>query len=281
MISLDIPVILLAGSDPWLFLIVRGYGMAVVLGCIFLFARHLTQTPQNPLKDKDFVTVGLLYGLSGFLFTVSVFLTEPANLVFILAFNPLIAALLAWLIIGEKPMLITWLAMFVTMIGVAIIVGHGISTDNATGDLVALATATVLGLGLVRARKSGKDLSLSAGLGGIATGTFALPFALMYSSDPEAPFWLFLNGIVMAPMAAFALSLAPRYIPAPQVAMFFLLETVLAPIWVWLIFAEIPNAHVLTGGAIILSAITIHSVIQLRSSIARARTASAKSGAKH
>ena len=266
-ISLDIPVILLAGSDPWLFMMSRGYGMAIVLGAIYLFARHLTETPERPLKDRDFVEVGLIYGLTSFLFTVSVYLTDPANLVFILAFNPLIAALLAWVLIGERPSLVTWLAMLATTAGVAIIVSHGLSTNTGVGDLTALATATVLAWGIVKTRKSGKDLSLSAGLGGAVTGTIAMPIAFLYSSLPEAPLWLLINGFVMAPIAAFALSLAPRYIPAPQVALFFLLETMLAPIWVWLIFSEIPDMNVLIGGAVILTAIAVHSAIQLRGSV--------------
>jgi drug/metabolite transporter (DMT)-like permease len=81
---------------------------------------------------------------------------------------------------------------------------------------------------------------------------------------PEVPGWLVFNGLVMAPAAAFALSLAPKFIPAPQVAMFFLLETVLAPIWVWLIFSETLTPATLVGGSIVLLAIAGHSFFQLR-----------------
>lgn len=245
-------------------MVFRGFGMALVLGSILMFAPQLTKSPKNPFSDRDFIEVGTIYGISSILFTSAVFNTSTANLVFILAFNPLLAALFAWWMIGEKPRLVTWIAIGFTMIGVSIIVREGMDDGNLFGDLLALATSAVLGLSVVRARKSGKDMSLSGTLGGLIAGLFALPVAVLTSSMPEVPGWLVFNGLVMAPAAAFALSLAPKFIPAPQVAMFFLLETVLAPIWVWLIFSETLTPTTLVGGSIVLLAIAGHSFFQLR-----------------
>ncbi len=263
-ISLDIPVIRLGDASPWMFIACRGLGMSFVLGMIMLFGRRLTDTPPRPFHDPDFVTVGVLYGVSSILFTTAVFTTSTANLVFILAFNPLIAALFAWWLIGERPSLITWIAISLTMLGVGVIVSDGVETGLAFGNVLALLTAIALGLSIVKTRQSGKDMSLAGTLGGLIAGLFALPMAILTAEWPNAPQWVVLNALIMAPVGAFALSLAPRYIPAPQVAMFFLLETILAPIWVWLIFAETPSTQSLIGGAIVLGAITVHSAVQLR-----------------
>lgn len=262
-ISLDIPVIRLAAGDPWTFMVFRGAGMALVLGAIMFLAPGWTNSPKNAFADRDYVEVGILYGLSSILFMLAVFSTTTANLVFILAFNPLIAAVLAWVMIGERPLLSTWIAIAATIVGVSIIVSEGLEAGTGTGDLFAFATALVLGWSVVRARKSGKDMSLAGALGGMGAALFALPMALLHGAYPENVHWLVLNALVMAPLAAFALSLAPRYIPAPQVAMFFLLETILAPVWVWLIFTEIPSFQTLVGGTIVLTALTCHSVLQL------------------
>lgn len=263
LISIDIPVIRLSQSDPWFYMVARGVGLALVLGAVLKFASHLTGTPNNPFNDKSFVEVGILYGLSSIFFTLSVFNTSTSNLVFILAFNPMLAALFAWWLIGERPKLVTWLAILATMVGVIIIVSDGVQTGNWFGDLTSLATAIVLAYSLVRTRKSGKDLSLCGCLGGMMSALFALPLALLYSDFPGAPGWVALNAFVLVPLAGFSLTLAPRYIPAPQVAIFFLLETVLAPIWVWLIFSEIPSDKTLMGGLIVLCAIAVHSIWQL------------------
>ncbi len=264
MISLDIPMIRLAQSDPWLVMLGRGLGLSLVLGIVLLFARGLTDTPKQPFRDRDWLEVGTLYGINIVLFSMAVFNTSTANLVFILAFNPMIAAILAWWLIGEKPSTVTWVAIFFTFAGVAIIVNDGLAGGTAIGDMLSLATAIGLAYALVRARQSGKDMSLSPALGGLVTCFFAVPMAFMYSNWPGSPGWLVANILVLVPIAGFTLSLAPRFIPAPQVAMFFVLETVLAPIWVWIIFSEVPSTQTLIGGLIVLSAIAGHSFWQLR-----------------
>ena len=263
LISIDIPIIRLSESDPWFYMVARGLGLAVVLGLLIKFGKRFTETPNDPFNDRHFVEVGILFGLSSILFTLSVFNTSTSNLVFILAFNPMLAALFAWGLIGERPNLITWIAIIATMIGVAIIVSDGVETGNWFGDLTSLGAATVLALSLVRTRQSGKDLSLSGCLGGMISGLFALPLALLYSSMPGVPGWVVLNAVILVPLAGFTLTLAPRYIPAPQVAIFFLLETVLAPVWVWLIFGEVPSDRTMLGGMIVLCTIAGHSVWQL------------------
>ncbi len=263
LISIDIPVILLAEGSPWMVMFMRGFGLSLVLGMILKFAPDWTETPHNPFADRDWVDVGLLFGVSAIFFTLAVFNTSTANLVFILAFNPMIAALFAWKIIGERPSLPTWIAIAMTLVGVAIIVGDGLQSGSYWGDLAAFVTATCLALSITRARQSGKDLSLSGCLSGMVSGLFALPLLILNFEMPGSAHWLLLNVLVIVPLAGYTLSLAPRYIPAPQVAIFFLLETVLAPIWVWLIFADTPTRNTLIGGAIIMTAIAGHSIIQL------------------
>lgn len=264
LISIDIPVIRLSESDPWFYMVARGLGLTLVLGLAVKFGSRFTETPKNPFNDRDFVEIGILYGISSIFFTLSVFNTSTSNLVFILAFNPMLAALFAWWFIGEKPSRVTWIAIFATITGVVIIVSDGIESGNFFGDFTSLVTAAVLALSLVRTRKTGKDLSLSGSVGGLLSALFALPLALSFSSFPGAPGWVLLNALVLVPIAGFCLTLAPRYIPAPQVAIFFLLETVLAPIWVWLIFSEIPSQNTLIGGLIVLLAIAGHSFWQLK-----------------
>ena len=263
LISIDIPIIRLSESDPWLYMVMRGLGLTLVLGAMIKFGGRFTETPINPFNDKNFVEVGVLYGLTSILFTLSVFTTSTSNLVFILAFNPMMAALFSWWLIGEKPRLVTWIAIIATMVGVLIIVSDGVESGNWIGDLMSLATAIVLALSLVRTRQSGKDLSLSGCLGGMVSALFALPMAILFSEMPGAPLWIALNALILVPLSGFSLTLAPRYIPAPQVAIFFLLETVLAPIWVWLIFAETPSEKTFIGGIVVLSAIAGHTIWQL------------------
>ena len=61
-------------------------------------------------------------------------------------------------------------------------------------------------------------------------------------------------------------TIAPRFIPAAEVNLFFLLETIIGPIWVWLVIKEQPSIEALQGGLVIISTIAIHSFLKLKKS---------------
>lgn len=263
-ISFDVPMIRLAGADPWSSLAIRSACLVALFMPLAIRAHLRARREGRSVIDRHWLEVGFLYGLSNTFFTWSVFNTSSANLVFILALNPLLAALFAWGLIGERPRAATWLAIAATLAGVALIVGEGIGKGTTSGDVAALGAAVAIALLLVRSRKTGADLSLSPGFGGMFTLAIGLPLALLYSPVPQAPQWLLANGLVIVPIAAWCLALAPRYIRAPQAAMFYLLETVLAPVWVWLVFDEAISATTLAGGTIVLCAILAHSLWEMR-----------------
>ncbi|MEP1205996.1 MAG: DMT family transporter [Rhizobiaceae bacterium] len=258
-LSIDIPLIRLAGSDPYVVIGARGLGIALVLALYWRFFADRRNMPRELFADRDFIIVGGLSGLNNIFFALAVFNTSTANVVFILAFNAMLAALLSWPLTRERPTMATWIAIIATLIGVGIIVADGFGTGNLVGDLCALICAALLALSLTLARRSGKDLSLAPGYGGVVAAAFALPMILWTGNMPQAPLWLALDVIVLVPLAGITLWLAPRFIPAPQVALFYLLETVLAPLWVWMIFAEVPGRNVFIGGALVTAAIAGHA----------------------
>ena len=90
-------------------------------------------------------------------------------------------------------------------------------------------------------------------------------FALFWGAQPtnlsvDGWGWLALNGLIVMPLASGLIALGPRYLPAPEVALFFLLEVVLVPIWMWLIFDELPTIPALIGGAIVFSTLLAHGI---------------------
>jgi len=60
------------------------------------------------------------------------------------------------------------------------------------------------------------------------------------------------------------ITLAPRYISAAEVNLFFLLETILGPLWVWLVIKEQPSAETIIGGVVIITTLTTHSILKLK-----------------
>ena len=60
------------------------------------------------------------------------------------------------------------------------------------------------------------------------------------------------------------MTLGPRYLAAPEVALILLLETVLGPVWVWLVIHEAPSPWALMGGAIVVITLFVHTLAGLR-----------------
>ena len=70
--------------------------------------------------------------------------------------------------------------------------------------------------------------------------------------------WTALLGLVVLPTAFGLMAVGPRYLPAPEVGLLLLGETVLGPIWVWLVLGETPGSSTLTGGALVILTLALH-----------------------
>ena len=64
----------------------------------------------------------------------------------------------------------------------------------------------------------------------------------------EQIIYLFLMGFIVIPCAFIVLTVAPRYAPAHEVTLIFLLESILGTLWVWFVIKEQPSAETIVGG---------------------------------
>lgn len=263
-LSMDIPLVRLADGDIWSILSARS--LATVLATfVILVAMRLFSGRWPPLvPGRPGLLAGLLYGLSSVTFVLAVFNTSTANVVFIVAFNPMFGALLSWLFLKEKPQPVTLIAMLFMIFGVGLIVREGLSSGHVFGDAMALLSALVLAAAITVGRASSREMGFVPLLAAILPAALGLAQVLPSGLSIAHPGWIFFNGAIMMPVAFWCLATGPRYLSAPEVGMFYLLETVLAPIWVWVIFAETPAAMTLVGGAILVAAIAGHSVWMAR-----------------
>jgi drug/metabolite transporter (DMT)-like permease len=214
--------------------------------------------------------VAVLYGFSTVFFVVAVFNASTANVAFLLAFNPMFAALLSWLFLGHHPSLATFLTMAAMALGVLIIVGDGLQTGHLFGDAMATLAALAIAGALTYSRASGLDFSFTPLVAAVIPAAAGAVMGAHAGYHIENPGWVLLGGLFLTPFSLWALAVGPKYLSAAETGMFYLLETVLAPVWVWMIFAEEPPRATLTGGAIILAALAAHSAHGLRSGEARA-----------
>ena len=264
-LSVDIPLVRLTEGDMWSVQFLRSAIVVAVTLLIWLLARVIFKKRIELVPGGEGWAVLAIYGVSTFLFFYSVYATTTANLVFILAFNPMFGALFGWMMLGEKPKPATFLTMIAMTIGVFIIVQDGLSGGHFYGDLSALFAAMSIALAITITRKSGKEMGFAALISAIVPAMIAGIIVLQQGGlNVDVPGWIILNGTILVPIAFFCLALAPSFIPGAQVGMFYLLETILAPIWVWMIFKEVPSSQTLLGGGILLAALILHSIWELR-----------------
>jgi drug/metabolite transporter (DMT)-like permease len=262
-LTIDIPLIRLANGEPWTILLLRT-GMTF-LSALVVWAIWRSFSPKAPqlVPGRTGLIVAALYGVGSITFVTGVFNTSTANLVFILAFNTVFAAALSWIFLKERPQTVTLVTMAVMIVGVLIIVGSSLGTGHLFGDLMGLCSAFFIACAITISRSSGKDMGFTALVGVILPCMVAAFMVSKGGFQVEAPWWILFNGAVIMPISFFCLANGPKYISGAEVAMFYLLETVLAPVWVWMIFSEVPSRNSLIGGVILITALVFHSVWQL------------------
>jgi drug/metabolite transporter (DMT)-like permease len=143
---------------------------------------------------------------------------------------------------------------------VLIIVSSGLESGHWFGDLMAALSALSIAAALTFSRASGKDFGFTPLAAAIIPAVLGAVLASKTGYHITSPWWIIFNGVVLTPFAFWALAVGPQYLSAAETGMFYLLETVLAPVWVWLIFSEQPPVPTLIGGAIILVALVWHSI---------------------
>ncbi|MGA1801296.1 DMT family transporter [Rhizobium sp. HT1-10] len=263
-LSMDIPLIRMSEGEAWSILGLRNVVTLGVAILLLLLLRAAGRPWRQLLPGWIGLWVGLFYGIGTVTFILAVYYTSAANVVFILAFNPMFTALLSWLVSGQRPSNATILTMLAMVVGVGLIVGDGIDAGHWFGDLLSAISALATACAITIGRGSRRGMGFMPLLATVIPAALGLSHVLPTGFVVDHPFWIILDGALMMPLAFWCLATGPRYLSGPEVAMFYLLETILAPVWIWMIFAETPRQMTLLGGFIMTVALAGHSLWQAR-----------------
>ena len=178
---------------------------------------------------------------------------------------PMLSALLAAFFLKEYTDKKTWIAIFITFLSVAFIFYDSIQLGNLLGDIFGFITALGLAINANLARFAKKrDLVPAAVIGKLGTAVFAFFFVQSFALNNYDIFIIPLMCIMCVAIPFVLVTIAPRFITAAEVNLFFLLEVILGPIWVWLVIKEQPSLETIFGGIIIIITIAIHSFLALK-----------------
>jgi drug/metabolite transporter (DMT)-like permease len=212
---------------------------------------------------------GLIYiatfSITNITFVVSIQNTNVANTLVMIAMAPMLSAILGGIFLKEIPDRKTWIAIAITFMAAVYIFYDSLKLGSIYGDILGFVTAVGLAVGAVTIRSAKeKNLVPAAVVGKLFVAVFAMFFIESYVLANQDLLIVPLMCVMCVAIPFVMVTIAPRFIPAEEVNLFFLLETVIGPIWVWMIIKEQPSIETIQGGLIIILTIAIHSFLKLK-----------------
>ena len=182
-----------------------------------------------------------------------------------IALAPMISAIISFFFLKENPDKKTWLAIVITTLSVVYIFYDSLDAGDLLGNFFGLICAIGLAVGAVIIR-SAKKISLvpSAMMGKLMVALVALLFVNKLKLEGNDTVIIPVMCILCVAIPFVLITLAPRYITAAEVNLFFLLETIFGPLWVWFVIKEQPSFETIVGGSVIVATIAIHSTLALK-----------------
>ena len=264
-ITPDSLLIRLANISSWNLIFYRGFipFLTIFIGLLIVYRSSLfKKILDNGWHGLFFI---LTFAITSIVFVISIENTNVANTLVMVALAPMLSAIISLIFLKENPDKKTWIAIAITTLAVLYIFYDAIDSGDFLGNFLGLVCATGLAVNAVIIR-SAKKISLvpSAMIGKLIVALFAFIFVDQIKLEN--------NDLIIVPLMCVAciaipfvcVTLAPRYITAAEVNLFFLLETIFGPFWVWLVIKEQPSFETIIGGGIIIATITIHSALALK-----------------
>ena len=266
-ITPDSLFIRLSNVETWSLVFYRGIipFVLVFIGMLLIYRLKFF----NLLRSNGYYGFAyvLTFSVTNIAFVVSIQNTNVANTLIMIATAPMLSAILGSFFLKENPDKKTWVAIFITFFAALYIFYDSIKLGNFFGDILGFVAAMGLAVGAVIIR-SAKKLNLvpSAVVGKLIIALFAMLFVKDFSLNNNDIYIVPLMCVMCVAIPFVLVTIAPRFITAAEVNLFFLLETIIGPIWVWLIIKEQPSPETIVGGAIIVLTIATHSFLKLKKS---------------
>lgn len=262
-LSFDALLVRLASTPAANVVFWRGMFTFLALGILLWIGRSRSRLNLRPFGAL--FASGAVAGVGLVMFPLSVTHTDTANTVVILTSAPFFAAIFSRLFLAERVPLRTWLAIIIVAAGITTIFSGSISREGRFGDAMALIAAANFGINMtiLRAVPELSRIAVTC-LSGLVACIVCLPFVDPFWLPTTSMGYLALSGLFQMPAAMVLISIGTRFLPAPEVSLLLLVETLLAPVWIFMVFAEEPTRATLYGGAMILATLLVHSWIGLR-----------------
>tara|TARA_B110000438_G_C15797294_1_gene643420 strand:+ start:201 stop:1082 length:882 start_codon:yes stop_codon:yes gene_type:complete len=260
---------LLSHADGFQILFYRSLSLCFMVGLVCCLRRKVT--PFNFLKsiDRNDFVIGIVLSLAFASYVFAMLYTTVASTLLILSATPFMAATIGWLWINERPRPITWLAMAFAIAGIYFMVKSGYQLGNSIGNLLALLSGFWFALMLVMARRSRKDDILGGTfIGGVICVVIGASMAFLIGTGLRV---LTLDLVIILGMGAFGIGIGialvtwgASHVPAAEVSILVLIESVLGPVWPWVFLNEAMTLSEIFGGALVLGSVVVFALFSTK-----------------
>lgn len=212
------------------------------------------------------VAVACCFAVASTSFVVALGYTTVANILLMQAGVPLIAALIAWVLFRERVSKPTWLAIAAVIFGVGIMVSDSLTGSvSPVGDGLALLIAIAFSIATVITRRFAHvRMTPATCLGTVIAAIFAATQTSEFAASASDMGFLFVFGALNLGLGLAFFASGARMIPAAYAALLGTFETLLGPVWVWLVHNEVPSGRTILGGAVVFAALMVHIGLEFR-----------------
>lgn len=251
----------IATEESWTIVFWRSVWAALFL-LAFMLAREGRRDTLKLVANMGLpgICVAICFAIASTCFIVALAHTTVANILLMQAGVPLIAALIIWILFHEQVTLPTWIAIALVIMGVAVMVSDSFTGEvSPIGDTLSLLIAFAFACATVITRRYAHvrmvpAVCLGTVMAACVSGILVTSFMVTLHDMGILIVFGSLNlGVGLALFATGA-----RLVPSSIAALLGTTETVLGPIWMWLIHDEIPTIRTIIGGLIILTALLSH-----------------------
>ena len=266
--SLESLFIKFTSISSFLFSFYMGIFMFISMASTLLFKEK--NFVKNAIKSSYVVLIvcAILMAVSNILFISAVKTTTVANVVIIFSTAALFSALFAYLFYKEKITKNIIIASFFMFVGLYIIFNDQLDIGSSEGNIYALLCTALFSIFFVLlSRYKEMDRVVLTALSGVALSVIAFFFCDDLAIDFKTLLIIMAMGLIISPFSRVLIGNGAIYISASEVSLLMIIETIMAPIWVWVFLNEIPTIYTFIGGSVIVATLVVNSLYTLKKDI--------------
>ena len=251
--------------SPFLFSFYIGIFMFISMISTFLFKEKAVLKKALSTNLLMLIVCAILMGTSNIFFITAVKTTTVANVVIIFSTAALFSALFAYLFYKEKITKNIIIASFFMFVGLFIIFNDKLEIGSIEGNIYALFCTALFATSYVLLSRY-KDMNriILTAFSGLALSIIAFFFCDELAIDFKTLTVVMIMGLLISPISRVLLGTGAKYIRASEVSLLMIIETIMAPIWVWIFLNEVPSSYTFIGGSIIIATLIINSIYTLK-----------------